>query len=161
MQHSFNGAVLSRGRRLLGRALIWESDSASMEPSSAEDGDSVGGIYPTPSGTLQWSRPQQRTETPSRNCQGRPAGWCFNGAVLSRGRRRSTAGRCVIFGQRFNGAVLSRGRRPAGGGITRRKRRRFNGAVLSRGRRPPEEHLVYPVPYLLQWSRPQQRTETR
>ncbi len=131
-----------------------------MEPSSAEDGDSCMTVEIKPRGTS------------------------FNGAVLSRGRRRWREGRGSHGRCGFNGAVLSRGRRP--GGLTRKARRdwasmepssaedgdlgmphphagaieRFNGAVLSRGRRQVEATLGITDSIQLQWSRPQQRTET-
>ncbi len=98
MNHPFNDLIPAR---------------ASMEPSSAEDGDKavLNAIVPVPS--LQWSRPQQRTETGGRllHQSGDEPG--FNGAVLSRGRRRQSCKATAPATRSFNGAVLSRGRRPA------------------------------------------------
>ncbi len=45
------------------RGWIWGEGKASMEPSSAEDGDQVVPAECLNPLALQWSRPQQRTET--------------------------------------------------------------------------------------------------
>ncbi len=110
---------------------------ASMEPSSAEDGDS-----------LNVHRPY---------CQ--PIG--FNGAVLSRGRRRHRQ-RLAGLGARNasmepssaeDGDCRAAGPVPSLSGG-------FNGAVLSRGRRQVQAAGRLMGQEALQWSRPQQRTET-
>ncbi len=110
-RRSFNGAVLSRGRRperggsglstalasmepssaedgdTTGMTSATQRQAASMEPSSAEDGDQERWAEEIEQQQLQWSRPQQRTETgrfTGADCKIQPR---FNGAVLSRGRR--------------------------------------------------------------------------
>ncbi len=134
---SFNGAVLSRGRRLGRFEFGVLGEMASMEPSSAEDGDPTSG--------------KRKTATT-------PAS--FNGAVLSRGRRPATQRHQQFRLDGFNGAVLSRGRRPYRRRYCYAACSRFNGAVLSRGRRQTLRGQKEREKAALQWSRPQQRTET-
>ncbi len=177
LRGGFNGAVLSEGRRqrrrlscrgdlmasmepssaedgdLPPRSQSPQQDVASMEPSSAEDGD-LSSHLPAVARTawLQWSRPQSVSDSPWRVAR-------FNGAVLSRGRRLA-ARVSPSFGRRcFNGAVLSRGRRPGmQGGLCHAPQASMEPSSAEDG----DSAITTEAGSIraLQWSRPQQRTET-
>ncbi len=142
----FNGAVLSRGRRRGCARRSARRKNASMEPSSAEDGDVFARLVMLLSNccfngaVLSRGRRQLSIIAKRRGTGG------FNGAVLSRGRRPGAAGNCdAELCPRFNGAVLSRGRRRAKRSGKQSPGPRFNGAVLSRGRRQSQGVSTMPT----------------
>ncbi len=83
----FNGAVLSRGRRPVQPQHAAQCFCASMEPSSAEDGDSSC-ITPV---EFHGSASMEPSSAEDGDCGSAvvvsPVAGSFNGAVLSRGRR--------------------------------------------------------------------------
>ncbi len=109
---------------------------------------------------LQWSRPQQRTETRGGDGKGAQQVRRFNGAVLSRGRRLPNPPGNSMSPRCFNGAVLSRGRRPQGWQAGRSSpRASMEPSSAEDG--DAMKSCAWPLADTrLQWSRPQQRTET-
>ncbi len=158
---SFNGAVLSRGRRPAGAkrlhaiALVLQWSRPQQRTETSRRCVKLRGQT-----RLQWSRPQQRTETDVHKFV--DVAHCM--LQWSRPQQRTETGlprnSLPYSTSRFNGAVLSRGRRPLPTVGKAGSTRRFNGAVLSRGRRREKVAWQPFTTNALQWSRPQQRTET-
>ncbi len=111
---------------------------ASMEPSSAEDGDSVTRIEGDTDGhSLQWSRPQQRTETGGDDWGGC---WCRS-LQWSRPQQRTET-------RMPDSDLLA----PTPLQWSRPQQRTETES---------RDNVQVLVGCTLQWSRPQQRTETR
>ncbi len=134
----FNGAVLSRGRRRSPRPLgVPHPLTASMEPSSAEDGDEDMGVIVGTVVGLQWSRPQQRTETWRSSI----FGWCLLPPLQwSRPQQRTETTLPVEPPAPADTASME-------------------PSSAEDGDNPNARKVVRTI-VALQWSRPQQRTET-